>query len=106
MNWMTGITGTTRITVITMITGMAVMTRMTGTTETTTKGDLDYQNDWYELDDCDDWTAVMNGITVVTRMTEMQLQGAFVSEKQFFTQDSTCTHVACWCNQFMIFTTS
>ena len=48
----------------------------------------------------------MNGITVVTRMTEMQLKGAFVSEKQFFTQDSTCTHVACWCNQFMIFTTS
>ena len=64
---------------------------------------------------------LMTGITGMTRMTEisgmtemqqmmqytiMQMQGAFVSVKQFVTQDSSCTHVACWCNQFMIFTTS
>ena len=43
---MTGMTGMNQ---------MTVMTRMTGTTGTTTKDDLDYQDDWYELDDCDGW---------------------------------------------------
>ena len=69
---------------MTRMTGMNLMTGMTRTTE-------------------------ISGMTEMQQMkqyTIMQMQGAFVSVKQFVTQDSSCTHVACWCNQFMIFTTS
>ena len=69
------------------MTGMTVMTGTAGVTRVTE----------------------MSGMTEMQQMkqyTIMQMQGAFVNVKQFVTQDSSCTHVACWCNQFMIFTTS
>ena len=60
--------------------------------------DWDDQNDWYELDGQDDWDDCDERDYCVTRMTEMQqmklgtimqMSSAFVSLKQFVTQDSS-----------------